>query len=105
MKELLLKFVLILFPVLGFYNVGATNFSKDSKYYFDGSISREVLERYLDRAVTAGNYLVPGDAGQYKFPYRWDDERMLKNIGAKFIGRAMYRWGDESDFGDPIFFQ
>ena len=79
-------------------------FNKNSKYYFDGSISREVLENYLDRSVTAGNYLVPGDAGPYKFPYRWDDERMLKNIGAKFIGRAMYRWGDESDFGNPIFF-
>jgi len=79
-------------------------FSKKSPYYFDGSISREVLENYLDRSVTAGNFLVPGDAGQYKFPYRWDDVRMLKNIGAKFIGRALYRWGNESDFGDPIFF-
>ena len=83
-------------------NIGV--FDKKSPYYFDGSISREVLENYLDRSVTAGNFLVPGDAGQYKFPYRWDDVRMLKNIGAKFIGRALYRWGNESDFGDPIFF-
>ena len=83
---------------------GSGDFNKNSKYYFNGSISREVLENYLDRSVTAGNFLVPGDAGQYKFPYRWDDVRMLKNIGAKFIGRALYRWGNESDFGDPIFF-
>jgi len=86
-------------------NAKEEGFAKDSPYYFDGSISRKALESYLDRAVTAGNYLVPGDAGQYKFPYRWDDARMLKNIGAKFIGRALYRWGDESDFGDPIFFR
>ena len=104
MRPFLVRFILILLSASGAYTMKASDFPKDSKYYFDGSISREVLENYLDRSVTAGNYLVPGDAGQYKFPYRWDDERMLKNIGAKFIGRAIYRWGDESDFGDPIFF-
>lgn len=78
-------------------------FSKDSDYYFDGSISREVLENYLDRAVTAGYFLVPGIPERYEFPYREDDIRMLKNIGAKFIGRSIYRWSEESMLGDPAF--
>ena len=78
-------------------------FSKESKYYFDGSISREVLERYLDHSVTAGYFLVAGTPERYEFPYRVDDIRMLRNIGAKFIGRAMYRWGEESKLGDPAF--
>ncbi|MDR1202923.1 MAG: hypothetical protein LBL58_15015 [Tannerellaceae bacterium] len=108
MYSFLLKLVLIL-PALFFCShisgvEKKPDLSKESLYYFDGSISRDVLERYLYRSVTAGNYLVPGDAGPYKFPYRWDDERMLKNIGAKFIGRAIYRWGNESDFDDPTFF-
>ena len=78
-------------------------FSKDSHFYFDGSISREVLENYLDRSVTAGYFLVPGTPERYQFPYRMDDIRMLQNIGAKFIGRALYRWSEESKLGDPVF--
>ena len=78
-------------------------FDKKSKFYFDGSISREALENYLDRSVTAGYFLVAGTPERYQFPYRLDDIRMLKNIGAKFIGRAMYRWSEESKLGDPAF--
>lgn len=80
-----------------------TTETKDSMFYFDGSISREVLENYLDRSVTAGYFLVSGTPEQYEFPYREDDIRMLQNIGAKFIGRAMYRWSEESKLGDPAF--
>ena len=78
-------------------------FAKDSKYYFDGSISREVLENYLDRAVTAGYFLVPGAPERYLFPFKEDDIRMLQNIGAKFIGRSIYRWSEESKLADPAF--
>lgn len=81
----------------------ATKFDRHSPYYFDGSISREVLERYLDRAVTAGYLLVPGSPEDYQFPYREDDIRMIHNIGAKFIGRSIYRWGGESKLADPEF--
>ncbi|MDR1887052.1 MAG: hypothetical protein LBQ70_03975 [Prevotellaceae bacterium] len=78
-------------------------FPKDSKFYFDGSISREVLENYLDRSVTAGYFLVPGNPENYLFPYREDDIRMIQNIGAKFVGRSIYRWSEESKLGDPAF--
>ena len=78
-------------------------FDKNSKYYFDGSMPREVLECYLDRSVTAGYFLTPGNPERYLFPFRQDDIRMIKNIGAKFIGRAIYRWSEESKMGDPEF--
>ena len=76
---------------------------QSGKYEFDGSISREVLGNYLDRSITMGYFLVPGTPEGYEFPYRQDDIRMIKNIGAKFIGRAIYRWGGESKLNDPAF--
>ena len=78
-------------------------FSKKSPYYFDGSISRQTLENYLDRSVTMGYFLVPGTPEGYQLPYKHDDIRMIKNMGAKFIGRAIYRWSEESRLGDPEF--
>jgi len=81
------------------------HFDAASKYYFDGSISRQVLENYLDRSVTAGYFLVPGTPENYLFPFREDDIRMVQHIGAKFIGRALYRWSEESKLGDPAFLE
>ena len=79
-------------------------FDKNSPYYFDGTISRQTLENYLDRSVTMGYFLVPGKPEGYEFPYRDDDIRLIRNIGAKFIGRSIYRWGQESRLNDPAFF-
>lgn len=64
-------------------------------YHFDGGISREVLENYLSRSITFGEFLnvervensLGGDTD--------DNIRMLTNTGAKFIGRAIYMWGVE----------
>ncbi len=58
-------------------------------YHFDGAISRAVLENYLARAITMSEFL----HGQGNVD---DNIRMLENIGAKFIGRAIYRWGGEA---------
>jgi hypothetical protein len=58
-------------------------------YRFDGSISREVLERYLSRAVTFSELLhEQGDVS--------DNVRFLTNTGSKLVGRAIYRWGGEA---------
>ncbi len=54
-------------------------------YRFKDSISRPVLEAYLSRAVT-----MTGLSESETFP---DDRKMLKTIGAKFIGRAAFLWG------------
>ena len=53
-------------------------------YTFDGKITKQVLENYLSRAVTA--------AGLYESDTLEDDLRALKNIGAKFLGRASGIW-------------
>ena len=56
---------------------------------FDGRISRAVLERYLSRAITMR---AVSHSAQ-----REEDIRMLKNVGAKFIGRAACQWGNGGD--------
>ncbi len=67
-------------------------------YRFDGKISREVLENYLSRSITM--------AEMYRSPGNLDDDiRMLKNIGAKFVGRSIYLWGGEARLNDSQFLQ
>jgi hypothetical protein len=59
-------------------------------YRFDGTISREVLEHYLSRSISMEGLLNGrGDLD--------DNIRMLKETGAKFIGRALCLWGGEAD--------
>jgi len=73
-------------------------------YHFEGTISREVLENYLDRSVTMAYFLVTGKPeGNREYLYRDDDVRLIRNIGAKFIGRAIYRWCGESRLNDSAF--
>ncbi len=57
-------------------------------YHFDGKISRQVLNNYLSRAVTFTD-LLHGKGSVT------DNLRFLTNTGAKFVGRAIYRWGGE----------
>jgi hypothetical protein len=61
----------------------------EPNYRFRGRISRQVLESYLSRSITMAElYRSPGNLE--------DDLRMLRNTGAKFIGRAVYLWGGEA---------
>src|SRR6266581_3266373 len=60
-------------------------------YQFDGPMSREVLERYLARSISMEG-LVNG-RGDLD-----DNVRMLKQTGAKFIGRSLCLWGGEGNF-------
>ncbi|MCL1786693.1 MAG: hypothetical protein FWG38_01795 [Defluviitaleaceae bacterium] len=61
---------------------------------FNGSISREVLNHYLSRAVTHASLLDTHEGQTDTFE---DDLRMLLHEGAKFIGRAAYVWADLDD--------
>ena len=91
-------------PSAGIVNASATSRARD--YHFDGKISREVLENYLDRSVTMAYFLVTGKTeGNREYPYRNDDVRLIHNIGAKFIGRAIYRWNGESRLNDADFWE
>lgn len=83
----------------------ASTFIRD--YHFgNGVIKRNVLESYLSRAITMAEFCT-GDPFPVDGPYSYkqDDIRMLRNIGAKFIGRSIYLWGHENKAGDPRFWQ
>lgn len=65
-------------------------------YRFNGKISQTVLENYLSRSITMQEiYRSPGNLD--------DDIRMIKNTGAKFVGRTIYLWGNEARIADPKF--
>ncbi|MBT1695399.1 hypothetical protein KK083_00835 [Fulvivirgaceae bacterium PWU4] len=97
-----LRMLLVVLPVL---LVAAGAGSQKRSYHFDrNGISREVLENYLDRSITMAFFLVPAKPeGKRTYPYHEDDLRMIRNTGAKFIGRAIYRWGGEGLLNDPEF--
>ena len=63
-------------------------------FQFDGNMSREVLESYLSRAVTASSL--------FETETLEDDLRAIKRLGVKFIGRASGIWymleNDETHF-------
>jgi alpha-L-fucosidase 2 len=61
----------------------------DRNYRFDGTMSREVLENYLSRSISVEGIL----NGRGDFD---DNIRMLKQTGAKFIGRSLCLWGNEA---------
>lgn len=56
---------------------------------FNGTISRDALERYLSREVTAADLVNSATLD--------DDLRMIGSIGAKFLGRASGVWLLEPD--------
>ena len=62
----------------------AGNAETGGKYAFDGKISREVLENYLARSL---HMLGLADSKQFD-----EDLRMIKNVGAKQIGRVAGIW-------------
>jgi len=73
-------------------------------YHFNGKISEQVLRNYLDRSITLSDLwaavLIKPDGGSQAYN---DDLRLIKNIGAKFIGRTFFCWGGEDKLDDPEF--
>lgn len=75
--------------------------AQNKAYHFDrNGIDREVLENYLDRSITLSCVLAPGKNSEEVCT---DDIRMIKNTGAKLIGRAIFRWENERILNDPGF--
>src|SRR5512138_1160597 len=60
------------------------------QFRFDKTISRATLENYLSRSITIEGLL--NGRGDLT-----DNIRMLKSIGAKFIGRSLCLWGGEAN--------
>lgn len=71
--------------------------TNQDNYHIDkNGITEEVLRNYLKRSVTMAEFLtVDPYCVDASYPNKQDDIRMIKNIGAKFIGRSIYRWGKE----------
>lgn len=93
----------IVFQLFGIFSCWSESSSKS--YHFDEKgISREVLENYLERSITMACFLTPHlPEGSRTNPYHEDDKRMLKELGAKFIGRSIYRWGGEDQLNTDEF--
>lgn len=72
-------------------------FSQD--FQFDGSITRPVLENYLERSITFAE-LLHDDLNQPRNSQGVDPRdnvRLLLSSGAKFVGRALIVWGREQE--------
>lgn len=61
----------------------------NNSFVFFGTITRPVLEQYLSHAVTMADILHSATLE--------DDLRMIRNIGAKFLGRAASAWMPDGD--------
>ena len=59
-------------------------------YTFDGSISKEVLLKYLSRSATYNGLAFSESL--------YDDLRLIKNIRPKFLGRISYVWNRWTNF-------
>jgi hypothetical protein len=89
--QFVLTGLLVFFGAAGAAEPGAEAGGPSRDFRFDGTISRPVLESYLSRAITMEGLLNGrGDLD--------DNVRMLKAIGAKFIGRSLCLWGGEANF-------
>ncbi|MDR3108184.1 MAG: hypothetical protein LBU65_00650 [Planctomycetaceae bacterium] len=95
------------FVIAFFVTVFDAHAETKSDYAFDkNGISREVLENYLRRSITMTECLTVDPYGvDGAYPAKDDDLRFIKNVGAKFIGRAIYRWGKENILNEPQFIE
>ncbi len=79
---------------------------ENGPYNFEGRISREVLENYLERAVTMSEFLVPDSLScDGAYPCKDLDVEFIRKTGAKFIGRSIFRWGKEEALNNGNFWK
>jgi hypothetical protein len=64
--------------------------SRQHSYAFHRTISREMLDNYLSRAISMEGLL--NGRGNLT-----DNIRMLASVGAKYIGRSICLWGGEAN--------
>lgn len=75
----------------------------ERSYTFIGTIPENVLRSYLSRSITMSGTLFETVYYDGKALYTEDDERMILNLGAKFIGRAIFMWGQDDNINNPLF--
>lgn len=84
-----IRLLISIFCLTGSFAADAGAVITTPDYQFNKKISRKVLENYLERSITMQRMLT----GEGNFD---DNLRMIRNIGAKFIGRAVCQWGGEA---------
>ncbi len=85
---LILVLILLMGSVFANISFSAT---AESEFYFKDTMSKEVLRNYVSRAVSHQCLIVSNNDIDLLFD---EDMRMLRRIGAKYIGRAAtYSWG------------
>lgn len=101
----LFRLVQGLFLVSGLLVMTSCNIpAGQTAYDFQGQISEKTLHAYLDRAVTMAELCTPPEYEQDGQPGCLEDDiRLIANTGAKLIGRATFRWGQEQALNDPGF--
>jgi hypothetical protein len=95
-KSFSAAFTIVLLLVLNPALIAQTN---PRDYRFDGSISRPVLQNYLSRAIHMGRFCAgvgEGRASTSSVGNVDENIRMVTNIGAKYLGRVIVIWGQES---------
>lgn len=71
----------------GRVSAASSTIADSRSFTFSGSMSQKVLRSYCAHAVTLSGFCAEGLAADDKFD---EDLRMIRSIGAKFIGRAAY---------------
>jgi hypothetical protein len=93
----------LLVSLLTYTNCSREKISRPN-YHFNGKISEQVLRNYLDRSITLTELCTPplikSDASDQAHS---DNLRLIKNIGAKLVGRSLFCWGGEEKLNDPEF--
>jgi hypothetical protein len=77
----------------------------NSTYSYKNIITRQTLENYLSHSITMSEFLVNDSflTDDSVYHDKKADINLLEKLNAKFIGRSIYRWGNEQDFNNPQF--
>lgn len=75
----------------------------ERNYSFTNNMPENVLRSYLSRSITVSGILFDSISYDGVALYPEDDERMVINVGAKFIGRSIFMWGDDRNIINPLF--
>jgi len=98
MKRFILSLLILIILISGTYVISPFLPSDDLDFSFNGSMSKNVLRSYVSRAVTFQGFTIENNDEN---PIFEEDLRMIKNIGAKYIGRAaFYSWGGNLSFDE-----
>src|SRR5690606_31862189 len=111
MEKSMLKWCVIMVVLLSACSKSGEGTTTQTRPHFErsytfskGNIPRNVLDSYLSRSILQAEYL--NSEGFYNDgpnPHKADDFRMLKEVGAKFIGRSIYSWDIPEEFSKPTF--